>query len=94
MLRFLILFIVIVSTIANPVRQPRDTDVATAGNSIATADEKPDLEGRFGGGYGHGRYPIGGGYGHGGYPIGGGYGHGGYPGGYGGYPGNIFLLFF
>lgn len=89
MFRFLILVVVIGSTIASPVRQPRDTDVAAAGNSIATTDEKPDLEGRFGGGYpmhgGHGGYGHGG-YGHG-YPSG--YGHAGYG---QGYPGGMLFI--
>lgn len=86
MFRFFILFVLIVNTIANPVRHPRDT---AAENGAATADEKPDLEGRFGGGYpqggyGHGGYGQGG-YGQGGYGQGG-YGQGGY--GQGGYPGH------
>jgi hypothetical protein len=59
MFRFLILLVAIVCAFATPLhREARDTDVASAGNAVSTADEKPDLEGRFGGG-GYG-YPGGG----------------------------------
>lgn len=59
MFRFFIFSLLVVSAIAYPSRVIRDTDdTASAGNVVAdTADEKPDLEGRFGGG----GYPMHGG---------------------------------
>lgn len=49
MLRYLIVTVLIVYAIATPI--PQSTDGAAAASQAGTDDQKPDLEGRFGGGY-------------------------------------------